>query len=190
MRLKDTRDAYGVVSIVNHWATAILIIAAIALGWIFEDLERGALKGNLAMVHMSIGMLVLALGLLRIGWRSAGSTPRPVGDARGFKQTAARIGHWALIVMILIMPISGILLQIGEGRPVGLFGLVLIPASGQVIEALAGIGHVVHGLGTNLLIALIAVHVLAALKHHVLDRDATLVRMLGRSAQAEAVPGS
>ena len=190
MQLKDSQASYGLVSIINHWATAALVVLALGIGLILEDLARGDLKSNVVMVHMTAGLLVLALGLLRLGWRTTQPRPEPAGQPAGWEQRAARLGHGALALMILLMPLSGILMQIGEGHAVGMFGLVLIEGSGREIEVLEQVGHVIHGFGGNLLIGLIALHVLAAIKHHVFDRDATLVRMLGRARQPEAVPGT
>lgn len=190
MKLTNTKETFGLVSIVNHWVTATLVVVALGIGLVFEDMARGALKSELFGIHMSIGVLVLTLALLRIGWRSTNPTPAPAVQTPGWQQTASRIAHWALILLILLMPLTGILTQVGEGRAVGLFGVVLIPASGREIGVLEEIGETIHGVGANLLIGLIALHVLAALKHHVYDRDATLARMLGRAQRTEALGGA
>lgn len=190
MTLNDTQKGYGLVSIVNHWATAVLIATAIGLGWIFEDMERGPLKGELFAVHVAVGLTVLALALVRIAWRYANATPALAGQPAAWERIAARAGHVALMAMLVIMPLSGILMVVGGGHELAFFGLTLIPASGQEIEALNGAGHVIHGLGANLLIALIAIHILAAFKHHLFDRDATLTRMLGRAPAATLAPAA
>ncbi len=79
------------------------------------------------------------------------------------------------------MPISGFMMTIGGGYPVGIFGFELIAHSEDKIEILSEAGHLIHGLGGKLLIALILLHAVAAIKHERLDKDGTLSRMLGRS---------
>lgn len=181
MTLGNTRDRFGLVSILNHWLTAVLITGAIGVGWIFEDLERGALQAGLTQIHFSLGLMILALALFRIGWRFAAGLPGPAGAPTVWEHSAARIGHIALMAMIVLMPISGILMQIGEGRELAIFGLIIVPATGLQIDFMHDLAHSLHEGGANMLIFLIAVHVLAALKHHLIDQDPTLLRMLGRS---------
>jgi len=85
-----------------------------------------------------------------------------------------------LLFGTLLMPISGILMQLGEGRAIAFFGLELIAASGVENEIIEKIGEVGHGLGSKLMILAVALHIAAALKHHFIDKDGTMTRMLGK----------
>ena len=177
MQLKDSKSGYGLISIANHWVIAILIIAMIALGLYVEDMPRSPEKRFLVGLHQSFGILALALGLFRVHWRLRSGMPEPAVAIPRWQEVASTWTHRLMLAFVIVMPISGYLWEAGEGHAPSLFGLFSLPAlpKSKLIEE---IGHVVHGLGGKLLQILILVHVLAALKHHLFDKDATLRRML------------
>ena len=177
----NTLKTYGAVSRFNHWVTAIVMIGMIAFGLYMEDLPketRAALMG----IHKGIGFLFLFFALWRVGVRITQGFPPALGNMPHWQETAAKAMHWALLAAILIMPISGVLMSLYSDHAINVFGLFTIPAQGKV-EAISGPAHLMHGLGGNILIALIILHVAAALKHHIIDKDATLARMTGRATK-------
>lgn len=192
MRLTDTTSRFGSISIWNHWLTAGLIVVLVGLGWYFEDLPRGPEKASLLGVHMGLGLMAFGLGLARLGWRSLNRMPAAAGDHALWERRLARIAHLILMALLLIMPLSGMLHVMAEGRTVSFFGLLALPALVGQSEILAKITGAVHGLGANLLVVTIGLHVAGALKHHIFDRDHTLTRMLpgrrtrGAGAQVSA----
>lgn len=175
--LRDKGAHFGAISIVNHWVLAILIIGMLGFGLYIEDLPRGPDKGALVQIHKSIGVIALFLVAWRVLWRIASRFPDEVAAMPRWQALTSRWAHIALLTCALAMPVTGYLQSSAGGRPVTLFGLFDLPALGK-IPAIAGPAHVAHGIIAYILIALIAIHILAALKHHIVDKDATLRRML------------
>ncbi|MBP1807173.1 cytochrome b [Rubellimicrobium aerolatum] len=168
--------AYGPVSRLNHWITAVVMLAMLGLGFTLAFVELGEARRPVMNLHKAVGTLFLALALWRVLWRLAcGFPPEPEGLPR-WQSLAARATHWLLLAGILLMPLSGLLMSLFGGRPVDLFGLATIPALAES-EAIAGAMNVVHGLAAYGVAALVVLHVAAALKHHLIDRDGVLARM-------------
>jgi cytochrome b561 len=183
MIIKDSDTGYGLVSIALHWSMAILIAAMIGLGWTFEDLPRGPERALYVGLHVSFGLLFLVLAVARLGWRAASGMPEPARQGSPLLERAARIVHRLLLLAMIVLPLSGLLLVASGGRTVQFFGLpvplLFVPESHGLHE----VAEVVHKAGANLvLLPLLALHVLGALKHHLVDRDGTLRRMLRPAA--------
>jgi cytochrome b561 len=170
--------SYGFVSRLNHWVIAAAMIGMLGFGFYlgFADLPR-EVKGPLMGLHKAMGVLVLIYGLWRVGWRLVQGFPVGVGEQRDWRYPVAMIMHVALLLGIILMPVSGIVASIFHGRPVAVFGLFTIPAQAEVawLASFAGGVHSVAGIALSILVA---VHLAAALQHHFVDRDTTLTRML------------
>ncbi|KAA5604071.1 cytochrome b [Roseospira marina] len=177
MALADTRSRYGWISIINHWAIAALILGLIAFGLILEGLPRSPMKGDLIQVHKLLGVLALTLALLRLGWRALQRSPGAVEGQPALAETLRTALHATLLVATVLLPLSGIVMSLYNNHPVSLLGLYTIPAQGEV-GWLAATGHIVHEWGSYLVLLLVAGHALVSLKHHFIDRDDTLSRML------------
>ena len=189
MAARNTRSGYGSVARGLHWLTAALIVAAFPLGMIaeampFDTSEALARKALLFSIHKTLGVAVFFLALARILWALTGEKPAPLHPGRRLETFAAEAVHWALYLSLVAVPASGwlhhaavdgfapILWPFGQGLP-------LVPKS----ETVAGLAGAAHWAFTKLLLAAVALHVLGAAKHAVLDRDGTLARMLtGREA--------
>lgn len=170
----------GLATRVLHWSTALSILCMLAYGFWMQGLPQGSARGTAIRVHKSVGVVVLALVLARAMWRWREGLPEPAGRHRPWERRAARAMHGALIAATLLMPISGIARSLAYPRALALFGLPLIPQPFAVRqETLYVVSAALHDGLAFVLLALIALHVAAALKHHVLDRDDTLRRMIG-----------
>lgn len=167
--------AYGPTSRALHWAVAALFLGALGIGLLFDVIPREARAPWLEW-HRALGVGVLLLG----AWRLANRLRRgfPPGDAPAprWQEAAARATHWALLAVTLLMPATGILMGLARGRALDVWGLTLLPALPETPWLAAAAATVHEGLPWAL-VALIALHVGGALKHHLVDRDATLVRM-------------
>jgi cytochrome b561 len=177
-------QTYGLASRINHWITAVAMIGMVGFGLYlaFGGLPRET-RGPLIDIHKAIGIFALIFGIWRVGLRLFRGFPPPASEMPTWQETASKAVHWALLASIIIMPVSGIVASIFRGRAVDVFGLFEIPAQAEnaSLVALAGQTHQFVGIG---LAAVIAIHVVAALKHHLFDKDATLVRMVaGRAAK-------
>lgn len=171
------KRVYGAISRINHWVIAALFLGALGLGLTMEfaPLERET-KFALMDPHKALGIAVFLNGLWRVGWRIVRGFPAPAGDDARWQQFAAKAVHITLLFAIIAMPVSGMAMSLAAGRALDIGGVTLLPALGN-IEWLAAAAHVVHGLLGKLIAAVVALHVAAALKHHFIDRDATLRRM-------------
>lgn len=183
--MKDTASQLSPVSVLLHWIVALAMIAMLALGIYMEETEAFALYP----VHKSIGVIVLVVALIRVFWRLSNRWPSALSDDGALLHFVARLVHWILILGTLLMPISGMVMSGVGGHGVAVFGMELIAANPdpanpmEVIphnEALAGFAHSVHGFVANLLIAVLLLHVVGAIKHHMVNKDGTLRRMLGK----------
>jgi cytochrome b561 len=171
------RTTYGPVSRINHWVVAFGMLAALGAGLAIAYLPLDPeTRRSLLAWHRSVGVAVLAAGAWRLGWRLVRGFPEPAAPTSPRQEAAARALHWTLIATTILMPLSGILMTVLDGRAVGLAGSLTIPAVAE-IPWLATAAESLHALVGTALVGLIGLHVAAALKHHLVDRDATLVRM-------------
>jgi cytochrome b561 len=177
--LQDKSTTYSIIDRVNHWLVAAAVIGLLAAGW---TLYLGALDreaaGNLRNMHKAIGVCVLVFGIWRVGYRLVSGFPERVGAAPSWQAMSARIAHYILLAGILVMPVSGLARGYFAGRGTDVFGLFSIPGAAVENEALSNLGSAIHFFAGLLVTLVLVLHILAALKHHFVDRDATFVRML------------
>jgi len=169
-------DRYSWGAIWLHWSIAALVLVNLALGLFHESLLDG-IKWVIP-IHKSIGVTVLALTLLRLGWRLTHRPPPLPADMTGWERTAAKAVHWAFYALLLALPLTGWMLSSDPARlrPMAWFWLFPIPPL-PVSGAAARLGHNLHGMIAYVILALVALHIVAALRHHLLLRDAVLGRM-------------
>lgn len=170
--------SYGITSRINHWVIAIAMIGMLGLGLYLEfgGLEREA-KGPLMGIHKAVGVLVLIFGTWRVTWRLLHGFPEPASTLPSWQESASKVAHWVLLVGIILMPVSGLLSSLYGGRDVSVFGLFTLPAQ-EKIDWLKSLGGGVHSWFGKALAAVVVIHAAAALKHHFIDKDNTLSRML------------
>jgi len=178
MTWKNTVDRWGSVSQALHWLVVALILVLAAVGLSLDSLPKTPKYFWLFTLHKSLGVTVLALVLLRIGWRLYAGSPRPLPMPR-WQVHAANGTHALLYALLLAMPISGWLYDSASGlRPFRLFGLVTMPKLVAPDEALRHAALATHQALFWILAATVLLHVAAALHHHWIRHDATLARML------------
>jgi len=177
--LKDSATGYGLVTIIFHWACAGLIVFLFGLGVYMRNLDyyspwyhRGP------EIHIALGILLFALMCARLFWRLLNTTPAQLPSVSKNNYLAANLVKFALYTSIFIICITGYLITTAEGQGAHFFDLFSIPASIELKSHnvdRAGFIHKYLAWGT---LAIALVHALAALFHHFLKRDATLLRML------------
>lgn len=177
MPLRNTPDSFGLVSRALHWSMALLIIAMLALGLRIEQMEPGLSNLWLYGLHKGIGIILLALVVLRLVWHRLSPPPAPLGPPDAWPQRLARWGHLAFYALLLVIPLSGWAASSASGLDVMLFGRWTIPPIAPVSEAWESAGWAVHGAATKALIGLVLIHIGAALKRE-MGGDGTLRRML------------
>lgn len=180
MSLKN-RERWGAISQGLHWLVAALVLLLGVVGLVMGELPRVPKYFWVYTAHKSLGITVLALVVVRLGWRLYAGAPPAVPGTPGWQQRTASLTHGLLYALVLAMPLSGWLYDSASGlRPFRLFGLVEMPRLSAPDERLADLSHALHEWGVWLLIALVLLHAGAALYHHLHLRDATLARMLPR----------
>ena len=178
---------YGGVAILLHWLTAALVVALLAIGATMIRLPLGMRQFQLYQWHKSLGIAVLALSLLRLGWRLAHRPPEFPASMPPWERRAARLAHWGFYALLLGLPLSGwaVVSASPLNIPTVLFGVLPWPHL-PILGTLADKAPVeaalawVHDVGAWGLLALLGLHVAAALRHHILLRDDILRRMLPR----------
>jgi len=183
--LRNTERSWGAPAKLLHWAVAALVLAQIVLGWAAVSWRLSPTKLDLFVLHKSTGMLVLALMVLRVAWRSANVAPSLPADMRPAERLAAHLSHLLLYLLLLVMPIAGWIITSASNIPFRMFWLILIPAITEPNEAVADVAARMHFALFVVLSLLLAVHIGAALRHHFLNRDDVLVRMLPGRGSSE-----
>jgi cytochrome b561 len=177
MRLANTQDGFGLISRVIHWGMAIGVLGMLVLGTVISDMQPGLANLWLYSLHKSIGLILLALVLLRIVWHRISPPPRPMGPPGGLEQRLARAAHLALYALMIAVPLTGYVASSATGLDVMLFDRWVLPPLAPVSAAWEDAGFAAHGLLTKLLAAVILLHIAGALKRAI-GGDGTLRRML------------
>jgi cytochrome b561 len=176
MALRNTAAEWGSLARLFHWLILLLVIAQFVMAWSANALPRESpAKLALETRHMSFGITVLLLTIVRIIWRSANPTPAAPAGAR-WETLLAHATLGTLYLLLLAIPLSGWVMADGHGDAVAWFGAPL-PGLVSKGSALGRPAHEAHELLGWVLLALIALHVLAALKHHFIARNDVLRRM-------------
>jgi cytochrome b561 len=168
---------YSTAAIALHWLTALLIVANLLLGLSMVPLPITPRKLYSYQWHKWIGITVFLLTCARLAWRVVHSPPPPVAMAE-WQRRAAAVSHLLLYALLLVIPVSGWLYSSSTGVQVVYLGLVPLPDLVPKDKALAEVLKAIHLILNFLLFALVCVHSAAALKHHFVDRDPALTRML------------
>lgn len=132
-------------------------------------------------IHKSLGITVFVFALFRVWWRLKNGWPSSISDDSAWQGLIARVAHYILILASLMLPISGMVMSYFGGHGLYWFNVTLIEKVQQPIDkALSGMAQDAHHTLAFVLIITVILHILGALKHHFIDKDATLRRMLGR----------
>ena len=183
--MNDTKEKLSLFTISLHWIVAVGMIALVVIGIYMAEFEVYALYDW----HKAFGVLLFVAALARVLWRMKKGWPKAAGDYSVMETITAKGVHWLLIIATLLMPISGLMMSGFGGHGVDVFGWQMIadnPSAtaefgvAPINETFAGVGHQIHNLLGWALLVIIVLHVAGAVKHHVVDKDATLLRMLGK----------
>ncbi len=174
---ESSPNRYTSTAITLHWLIAGLIVISVGLGLYMVGLKLSPLKLKLYSWHKWVGVTIFLLVVARLIWRAANAPPPPIGGPR-WQQVAAVVNHWLLYAFLVCIPISGWVMSSAYGVQVVYFGVVPLPNLVAKNKELGDTLKALHEALAFTMLALVAVHSVAALKHHLLDRDAVLYRML------------
>lgn len=169
---------YDALSIGLHWLTAGLIVALYASAQLWDLAgRRTPLNASLKSVHISLGILLVAVLVARLCWRAVRAAPPAVPMVAWMRQ-ASRWAHRALYALLAGLVGLGLAIAWAGTAPVGFFGLFTLPAPFVLDRGTARAMKELHELAANAIMAMAALHALAALWHHYALRDGTLRQML------------
>jgi cytochrome b561 len=175
-------ERYGRTAVTLHWLTAALIVCGFTLGLSMVGLPLSRRKLQWYAWHKWIGITVFLLTCARLTWRLGHPAPPPA-PMPAWQQRASMVSHVLLYLFLLVIPVSGWLYSSATGVQVVYLGLIPLPDLVARDRELGDVLKVVHVTLNFTLLALVSVHTAAALKHHFIDRDAVLSRMLPRTTK-------
>lgn len=185
-------NRYTGVAIVLHWLIAVMLVVLIVVGWQAGDMREALLSGQetdttledvtfIFNMHKTFGMLVLLLSLARLAWRFTHQTPPLPETMAGWEKFAARFTHIGFYVLMIGMPLGGWVVASSSGLPSYMFDSAALRLPDLPVpesESLHDFSAWLHGRGGWAILILLALHAGAALKHHIIDKDDVLSRML------------
>ena len=177
--LKNSKSSYGWVAILVHWLMALGVFGLFGLGVYMVELTYydAWYKGSLDL-HKSVGITLAALLLFRFGWRLLGTQPEPVAGSSKAMNLVAHSVHKLIYLALIVIVTSGYLISTADGRAIEVFNLFAVPALPESVANQEDIAGKIHFYAAYGLIAVVVLHALGALKHHFIDKDKTLIRMI------------
>src|SRR6476661_2893213 len=171
---------YSNVTVAFHWLTVALVLFQLWLGFSFADMERGPARANLFTWHRTIGAVILLVILARLTYRLMNPPPPYPPQLPRWERVAGTWNHRLFYLLLIAMPIVGIIAVSGHtpGSTITLLGGIPIPKLPGISEGLGETAGDVHTAAAWLLMALIALHAAAALKHQFVDKNRAAGRML------------
>lgn len=183
------RQDWGLVAKLLHWimaaGIAVMIACGIAMGW-FLDGNIG-LKFSVYQFHKSLGFILFCIAVLRLIWRiTAADRPGPIASTRPHERWLAEVVHIGLYTCLIVQPLIGWAAASASplNIPTVVFGLFTLPRLGRADAELEHLLNTAHDLVACALVGLLTLHAAAALWHHFIRRDETLLRMLPRSRRS------
>lgn len=174
-------NRYSTTAIALHWLVAMLIFATFPLGLYMVDLPLSPDKLKLYSYHKWIGVTVFLLVAIRLGWRLTHTPPALPGDIAAWQRRASAVVHGLLYGLMAAIPVSGWLMSSAKGFQTVWFGVLPLPDLVEKNRELGELLATAHQVLNYTLLALVILHVGAALKHHFIERRPFLQRMgLGR----------
>lgn len=180
MRWRNDSAGYGSVAITLHWVVALTVFGQFGLGLWMRSLGYYDTWYQLGpWWHKGIGVMLFLVLALRLVWRWSNPRPAHLPSHKAYERVAAGLAHGLLYLLLFAVMVSGYLISTADGRALEVFGWFAIPATLSGVARQEDIAGTVHLYLAWTVIVLAALHALAALKHHFIDRDQTLKRMLG-----------
>ncbi|MGF1696467.1 cytochrome b [Vibrio kyushuensis] len=172
-------QTYNLPARVTHWVSAIVIFGLFAVGYWMVDLSYYSEWYRVAPHwHKSIGILLFFVTLFRIVWKTMTTSPSIEGHK--VEVVAAKLAHAAIYCLLFTIFITGYLISTEDGRGIDVFGFFTVPGMGSFFEGQADLAGLIHRIAAWALIIMSLVHALAAFKHHLITKDNTLNKMIGR----------
>jgi cytochrome b561 len=168
-----------------HWVTTLLIAAILPLAWVMTSVAKdNPNRDALFMWHKSIGITIFLLVVARLTWRATHPAPALPSSMAHWEAILAKLSHWLLYVVLVVMPVSGYIMSAAGGHAVSFFGLVNLPALAENKD-LSKLAQQVHLATQWAVYVLVALHIIATVWHITMRRDGLLERMLPAQRNAD-----
>ena len=178
MSFRNTTRSWGSLSKALHWIIVILIINQWVIAERADSLPNGLAKLQALGWHKTFGITILMLAVIRLVWRLVNPTPDLAAETRPWERVLARLSHLLLYALIFAMPLTGWMMSSARNFPVSWFKLFQLPDLVAPSEQTFHLTHDLHHLLFNVLVGVAALHIAGALKHHFIDKNDVLKRML------------
>ncbi len=171
---------YNLVSRLTHWISAIVVIGMFGVGiWMVDLSYYSTWYQTAPHWHKSIGLLLAALTIFRVIWKMV--TVSPIVEGSSLERLMAKVAHLFIYVDMFVLFISGYLISTEDGRGIDVFNWFTVPGAGALFEGQSDLAGLIHLYAAWALIITAAIHALAAFKHHFVNKDNTLRKMIGVS---------
>lgn len=181
MHLKNTESAYGLIAKSIHWIMAGLMIFLLFLGISMMEIDPSPAKWQAYGLHKALGILVLALVVIRILWKLTAGKPAPIDTHQKWERALSHLIHGLLYLGMIGMPLSGWVMSSAGGHPISFFGLFEVPPLVEKNPEIGKIARSIHDIAGTAIILAILFHFAGAAKHHIMDKDNTLMRMIANN---------
>ncbi|MEW6999187.1 cytochrome b [Colwelliaceae bacterium BS250] len=177
--ITNTANKYGLITKIFHWFSGLAIIATFALGfWMVDLTYYSSWYKTAPHWHKSIGILLLMLTIVRLVLKYKQVKVQPISEHSAFIKKSSSATHKLLYLLMFIAFFSGYLISTADSRSIEVFNLFSVPGAGELFSNQEDIAGLIHEYVAYSLISLALIHALGALKHHFIDKDDTLKRML------------
>lgn len=175
--IKNTNEQFGLISTYIHWVSAIMVFSLFALGFWMVDLNYySEWYRDAPYYHKAFGLILLLVTVLRLIWKFYNTAPNKLGRNK-FEQNVEKIAHIALYGILFLLMFSGYLISTADGRGIDLFNVITIPSMGELFPDQEDIAGDIHEITAYIIMAMVGLHIAAALQHHFIRKDDTLKRM-------------
>jgi cytochrome b561 len=178
MSFRNTKSSWGSASKALHWTVVLLIITQWLIAMRADSLPLGMAKIEALAWHKSLGLTILMLAVVRLAWRWMNPVPDLTTETRPWERLLAKLSHLLLYALIFALPLSGWLMSSAKNYPVSWFRLFQFPDLVAPDERLFQQMRELHHLLFGVLVVVALLHIAGALKHHFIDRNDVLRRML------------
>lgn len=179
MLIRNSGTQFGIVSKLLHWSIALPILGLIWLGWYMMDLTYyDQWYNDSLLLHKAVGMVVLALAVLKSIWLVVSPAPDPLPTQKHWEHVVSKFAHWVLFLSMFLIPVTGYIISTSEGDSVSIFGLFEFPALFTISESTRDMAIEIHYYAAYAILGITLLHAGAALKHQFIDKDGTLQRMI------------
>jgi cytochrome b561 len=178
MPFRNTVTRYGPPAQALHWLVFLLMLGSFGLGLSMVELPISPQRIRMVIWHKTVGITILVVAVIRLAWRLAQPPPAPAATMLSWERTAAIGAHWLLYVLMFAVPLSGWLMSSALGFSTVYLGMIRLPDFLERDRELGETLRVVHYALNKTLLVVIVLHAAVALKHHFMNRDDVLRRML------------